>query len=310
MENDEFDTILTEVAGRAGGLPQLLTVFFGFLSRRTDFYVEYDSNVGKAEMGFPKGIAEKMVLRAFKQYKMKEYNHSPISKATTQAPIAISPPQPPQPSYVQPSNAELGNNNQNKPPTIPTITSKMTSLRVTEDGKQVPIGNGGIGPNYYWNQTLKDLTVYIDVPDGCKGKDIQCKIESKHLLLKYKDETLIDGSFEIGEGVKTGESIWTLNVSDNKTNCQVVITLDKTRNTWWKHVIDGHPEIDTTKVDSSSKIGDYDESTQGAIRKILHDQRQKSLGLPTSDELAQQELLEKYKYCPGSPFLEEEMTEK
>ena len=125
------------------------------------------------------------------------------------------------------------------------------------------------------------------------------------LSLKYKDETLIDGNFEVGEGVKTGESIWTLNVSDNQSSCQVVITLDKTRSTWWKHVIDGHPEIDTTKVDSSSKIGDYDESTQGAIRKILHDQRQKSLGLPTSDELAQQELLEKYKYCPGSPFLEE-----
>ncbi len=300
MENDEFDTILTEIAGRAGGLPQLLTAFFGFLSRRTDFYVEYDTAlVNKAEMGFPKGIAEKMVLRAFKQYQLREYNPNPAVEANTQRSTTIAPPQPPRTQHY--SDDIDSNNNQ----VLSSITPKMMTLRLTDDGKQVPIGNGGIGPNYYWNQTLKDLTVYIDVPNGCKGKDIQCKIQSKHLLLKYKNETLIDGNFEIGEGVKTGESIWTLNVSDNKSNCQVVITLDKTRNTWWKHVIDGHPEIDTTKVDSSSKIGDYDESTQGAIRKILHDQRQKSLGLPTSDELAQQELLEKYKYCPGSPFLEE-----
>ena len=298
MENDEFDTILTEVAGRSGGLPQLLTAFFGFLSRRTDFYVEYDTNLVKAEMGFPKGIAEKMVLRAFKQYKLREYNPNPAAEANIQRPATIAPPQP---LRTQHYSDDINCNNQN----LSSITPTMMSLRLTDDGKQVPIGNGGIGPNYYWNQTLKDLTVYIDVPNGCRGKDIHCIIQPKHLSLKYRDETLIDGNFEVGEGVKTGESIWTLNVSDNQSSCQVVITLDKTRSTWWKHVIDGHPEIDTTKVDSSSKIGDYDESTQGAIRKILHDQRQKSLGLPTSDELAQQELLEKYKYCPGSPFLEE-----
>ena len=34
------------------------------------------------------------------------------------------------------------------------------------------------------------------------------------------------------------------------------------------------------------KIDEYDPETQGAIRKIMFDQKQKRLNLPTSDELA------------------------
>jgi hypothetical protein len=29
---------------------------------------------------------------------------------------------------------------------------------------------------------------------------------------------------------------------------EVIVTLEKRRKTWWKHVIVGHPEIDTSKV--------------------------------------------------------------
>lgn len=57
------------------------------------------------------------------------------------------------------------------------------------------------------------------------------------------------------------------------------------------------------QVDSTTKIGEYDGETQGAIRKIMFDQQQKSLGLPTSDELNADALLEKAKGLPGSPFL-------
>lgn len=56
-------------------------------------------------------------------------------------------------------------------------------------------------------------------------------------------------------------------------------------------------------MDSTTKISEYDGETQGAIRKIMFDQRQKSLGLPTSDQLSADALLEKAKDLPGSPFL-------
>jgi len=58
---DNYDEFFVQVAGRAGDLNSLLHAFFGFLSRCTDFYVEYDETTKNAKMGFPPGIAEKMV---------------------------------------------------------------------------------------------------------------------------------------------------------------------------------------------------------------------------------------------------------
>ena len=58
--------------------------------------------------------------------------------------------------------------------------------------------------------------------------------------------------------------------------------------------------IDTMVFDSM-----YDAETQGAIRKIMFDQKQKAMGLPTSEEIGQQELMDKVRYLPGSPFLSE-----
>ena len=61
-DNRNFDKVFTQVAGRLGGIQPLLDTFFSFLCRKTDFYVQFDPVVTKhANMGFPPGIAEKMV---------------------------------------------------------------------------------------------------------------------------------------------------------------------------------------------------------------------------------------------------------
>lgn len=153
----------------------------------------------------------------------------------------------------------------------------MNSLRLVDGtDKQVPIGNGGIGPNYYWTQTLQDATVYVDVPEGTRGKDIRCEIRAKSMVLAAHGAVLLEGEFE--DPVRVDESMWTINISSSGTQPpQVVVTLDKTRKTWWKYALVGHPEIDTSKVDSTQKIGEYDEATQAAIRKIMFEQQQKRL---------------------------------
>jgi hypothetical protein len=43
--------------------------------------------------------------------------------------------------------------------------------------------------------------------------------------------------------VKVGESIWTLSSTTDGTLQQFVVTLDKTRQTWWRCVVAGHEEI-------------------------------------------------------------------
>ena len=64
----------------------------------------------------------------------------------------------------------------------------------------------------------------------------------------------------------------------------------------------GSSEIDTTKVDSTRQVYDYDDETQGAIRKIMFDQDQKRKGMPTSDEIKNEDMLQKAWNADGSPF--------
>merc|ERR1719183_2967848 len=82
----------------------------------------------------------------------------------------------------------------------------------------------------------------------------------------------------------------------------VEVTLVKLRETWWKSVVEGEPEIDTQKVDSVRNIHEYDDETQAGIRKIMFDQDQKRKGLPTSDEMKNEDMLRKAWDAEGSPF--------
>jgi CS domain len=192
-------------------------------------------------------------------------------------------------------------------------------LQLTEAGKQVPIGNGGIGPNYWWTQTLTETTVYMDVPPGTHGKDVAWEVTPSRVVLALKaslGEPLLAG--ELGGPVRASECMWTLEVNGIRYDvhfqssltallcCQdgstLVLTFEKTVHTWWASVVKGHAEIDTQKVDSTMKVEDYDDETQAAIRKIMFDQQQKRKGLPTSEELEMQALMEKAAITGGAPF--------
>eukprot|EP00300_Choanocystis_sp_HF-7_P010522 c16990_g1_i2.p3 GENE.c16990_g1_i2~~c16990_g1_i2.p3 ORF type:complete len:114 (+),score=30.55 c16990_g1_i2:602-943(+) len=82
----------------------------------------------------------------------------------------------------------------------------------------------------------------------------------------------------------------------------LLITLEKKVESFWKTILAGDAEIDTTKVDSTKNISDYDNETQAEIRRLMWDQEQKRKGLPTSEELKNQELLRKAWDAPNSPF--------
>jgi len=257
--DDEYgDAVLSQMAAKLGGVQPLLEAMFGFLHRRTDFYHEFDPVVSpKAKMGFPKGAAERIVQQAFLKFPFKSYEERVAGGASSADAAAAPPPSPPAPS-------------------VSAIPSSL--LQLTAEGKQVPMGNGGIGPNYYWTQTLNDVTVYIDVATGTRGKDVACEIKARDLQLSVvcgeSTRVLISGSFE--DAIRQDESMWTINISSGAP--QIVLMLEKTRKTWWKHVIVGHPEIDTGKVDSTQRISEYDESTQAAIRKIMAEQQDKRRG--------------------------------
>lgn len=62
------------------------------------------------------------------------------------------------------------------------------------------------------------------------------------------------------------DSTWTL---DNQQ--EINIHLEKYKGTeWWKCVIEGHPEIDTTKINpENSKLSDLDGETRGMVEKMM-----------------------------------------
>ena len=39
---------------------------------------------------------------------------------------------------------------------------------------------------YEWDQTLQELNIYVQVPQGCRGRDLAVNIQAKHLSIALK----------------------------------------------------------------------------------------------------------------------------
>eukprot|EP00980_Cylindrotheca_fusiformis_P006557 scaffold1384_cov116-Cylindrotheca_fusiformis.AAC.35 len=297
-----FDAPLIALTNNCqGDLRKLMFAFFSFLHRRTDFYLvphEDDVRTGTS-MGFLEGDAEKMLLAAFRQFPLRKIPKGGIPRKGGQS--KVSRPNPPKAASNAPTKTM---SSPEDPPvalskekeggetkttavanTKDTDTGNMAGVHYNEEGLQIPVGNGGSTPKYKWTQTIDECSVLIGVPKRIRGKDLDVVITPTSLSVKTKKalegqekpHTFVEG--QLFDKIRSEESTWSLEGG------VVIVVLDKLKKTFWSSILEGDEKIDTELVDSRRHIGEYDEATQGQIRKVIFDQEQYHKGLPTSDEI-------------------------
>lgn len=167
----------------------------------------------------------------------------------------------------------------------------------TDDGPP-PVGNGATVPDrYVWTQTLSDVLVSIPVPDGTRGRDLNVKMGRTQLKVTLRDptttsmKTLVDAP--LCKPIICDDSFWT--VEDGN---RLAINLQKLNQMeWWDCVCtDDDVKVNVRKIQpENSSLNDLDGETRKTVEKMMFDQRQKALGLPTSDEQQKLDILENFK---------------
>ncbi|XP_034481133.1 nuclear migration protein nudC [Drosophila innubila] len=313
----QFDNILLALAEKhQGGVPDFLHTLASFLRRKTDFYTgakqaEWEKmllEIFRKESKLAMAAHEEKVKareasqrlkdekeRAEREARQKEMDDNKICDITDEEAAAIIKEQEDKKrqqlldgagdaTKVTATNEEVS-----KP-----IEKAEDDTEKDEVGKLKPnAGNGCTLDKYMWTQTLQELELKIpfNVTFALRARDIVVSIGKKSLKVGLKgQEPIIDG--ELCGEVKQDESVWVL--QDSKT---VLITLEKiNKMNWWSRLVTTDPEISTRKINPEpSKLSDLDGETRSMVEKMMYDQRQKEMGLPTSEDQKKQDILEKFK---------------
>lgn len=207
--------------------------------------------------------------------------------------IKVAPQAPPVVKKVEPVTKQPQDKQE---PAVPEVLPEASkAIEEDEDekekGKLMPnSGNGCNLDNYRWTQTLQDLEITVPLPAVLKPRDIVVKITKKGLTAGVKNQPpIIEGT--LCADIKVEESTWV--IPDGK---QLVITLEKVNQmNWWDRLVMTDPPISTRKINPApSKLSDLEGETRGLVEKMMYDQRQKEMGLPTSEEQQKQRVMEKF----------------
>lgn len=143
---------------------------------------------------------------------------------------------------------------------------------------------------YRWSQALDTIALTMPLPDSTRARDLDVILKRNALKVAIKKDGKVLLDDALFAAIKEEDSTWSVSEGTLEIHLEKV-----SKEQWWPHVLKSAPKIDTTKiVPENSKLSDLDGETRAMVEKMMYDNRQKQMGLPTADQLKQQEALAKF----------------
>nr|XP_057915932.1 nudC domain-containing protein 3 [Doryrhamphus excisus] len=306
--SEMYDNALLGILQHVGNIQDFLQVYFGFLYRKTDFYRLLSSPSDK--MGFPPGVAEKMVVKTYKLFeKVAEHNRElqrRQEETRSVPPVAqeLEVTSETQQASLTEASSSSDPVPEPEPRPGPLTQGDQAAASDTADPQTLQPDsesyNGAVREKYKWSQDYTDVEVRVSVPKSVvKGRQVSVTLHSDSVRVCVRagpqEETLMEG--QLTHKINTENSMWSLEPG----NC-VVLSLNKTSEVWWTAVLKGEEEIDVNQINRERSMATVDEDEHAVLDRLTFDYHQKLQGKPQSHEMKVHEMLKKGWDAEGSPF--------
>lgn len=309
MGDADFDGMFMQVAERRRGIEPLFDSFFGFLRRRTDFFgagsdkaeatvmqafkkhlalAEQENAVKEKEAEDKKKKADKLAAKKEKEAAAKKAEEAAAAGVDDDVEEIVTE------GAKQAMEEEAANTTEAAP--APAEGEDGDGNESDDDPNKLKPnqGNGADMEKYKWVQTLEEVTIYVPVPPTTAGKTVICDIAAEKIKIGIKGgETVLHAALH--KRVDTDECYWTMSTEGGGKVIEIIL-VKSNKMEWWDAIAEGEQEINTKKVSpENSKLSDLkDDETRQMVEKMMYDQRQKAMGLPTADEQSKNDVLSKF----------------
>nr|XP_023682125.1 nudC domain-containing protein 3 isoform X2 [Paramormyrops kingsleyae] len=336
MEMTElYDNALLGILQHVGNIQNFLQVYFGFLYRKTDFYRLLSGPNDR--MGFPPGVAEKMVLKTFRMFEriaaqdrerltqekemrtappavqevvvqseqqeagaLGQEDLAPVVESASPAVESASPAvEKAPPSEPKPACSEAA-----QPPEAGQVEGGSDTADAASGQTQFQANpdsyNGAIRDNYSWSQDYSDVEVRVRVPASiARGKQVSVSLQASSIRLAVREGPTerVLMEGELMHKINTENSLWSLEPG----SC-VLLSLSKSGEVWWSAVLKGEAEIDVNQINRERSMATVDEEEHAVLDRLTFDYHQKLQGKPQSHEMKVHDMLKKGWDAEGSPF--------